>query len=88
MKQPTSPQDMNQEQVKNILKFIDASQSEAIKDRIFSQLRHISWAMRAAVQSSSWSEIGGQNGLHCFGQHGFVVRRRLGRLCFAKSTAS
>ena len=40
MKQPTSPQDMNQEQVKNILKFIDASQSEAIKDRIFSQLGH------------------------------------------------
>lgn len=32
------PQEMNQEQVKNLLRFIDSSQSEAIKDSIFSQL--------------------------------------------------
>jgi hypothetical protein len=38
MKKPHIPQDMNQEQVKNILKFIDASQSESVKNRIFSQL--------------------------------------------------
>jgi len=40
MKKPQVPQEMNQEQVKNILKFIDASQSEAVKDSIFSQLGH------------------------------------------------
>jgi hypothetical protein len=34
------PQPMNQEQVKNVLKFIDASQSEPVKNRIFSQLGH------------------------------------------------
>jgi hypothetical protein len=34
------PQEMNQEQVKNILKFVDASQSEAVKHSIFSQLGH------------------------------------------------
>ena len=38
MKTPHRPQDMNQEQVKNILKFIDASQSESVKTRIFHQL--------------------------------------------------
>jgi hypothetical protein len=32
------PQPMNQEQVKNILKFIEATQSEQVKDEIFSQL--------------------------------------------------
>jgi hypothetical protein len=34
------PQEMNQEQVKNVLKFIDASQSESVKNSIFSQLGH------------------------------------------------
>ena len=34
------PQKMCQEQVKNILKFIDASQSEGVKSSIFSQLGH------------------------------------------------
>jgi hypothetical protein len=34
------PQEMNQEQVKNILKFVDASQSESVKHSIFSQLGH------------------------------------------------
>jgi len=34
------PQEMNPEQVKNILKFVDASQSEAVKHSIFSQLGH------------------------------------------------
>ena len=32
------PQEMNHEQVKNILKFIDSSQSESIKESIFSRL--------------------------------------------------
>jgi hypothetical protein len=32
------PQEMNQEQVKNIFKFIEASQSEPVKESIFSQL--------------------------------------------------
>jgi hypothetical protein len=32
------PQEMNQAQVRNILKFIDASQSESAKNSIFSQL--------------------------------------------------
>ena len=40
MKKPHTYQEMNQEQVKNILKFIDASQSESVKDSIFSQLGH------------------------------------------------
>ena len=40
MTQPASSQDMNQEQVKNILQFIDAAQSESVKDSIFSQLGH------------------------------------------------
>ena len=40
MKKPYVPQEMNQEQVKNILKFIDASQSESVKNSIFSQLGH------------------------------------------------
>jgi len=35
MKKPHVPQEMNQEQVKNILKFIDASQSESVKNNIF-----------------------------------------------------
>jgi hypothetical protein len=34
------PQEMNQEQVKNILKFIDALQDESVKESIFSQLGH------------------------------------------------
>ncbi len=34
------PQDMNHDQVKNILKFIDASQSEPVKQSIFTQLGH------------------------------------------------
>ena len=38
MKKTHLPIEMNQEQVKNILKFIDASQPEAVKERIFSQL--------------------------------------------------
>jgi hypothetical protein len=33
-------QDMNPEQVKNLLKFIDASQSEPVKNSIFGQLGH------------------------------------------------
>jgi hypothetical protein len=36
---PTPPE-MNADQVKNILKFIDASQSETVKASIFSQLGH------------------------------------------------
>lgn len=40
VKKPHMPQEMNQEQVKNILKFIDASQSESVKNSIFSQLGH------------------------------------------------
>jgi predicted ArsR family transcriptional regulator len=40
MKKPQVPQEMNQEQVKNILKFIDASQSKAVKNTIFSRLGH------------------------------------------------
>lgn len=38
MKKPHIPQEMNQEQVKNILKFVDASQDEHVKKSIFSQL--------------------------------------------------
>ncbi len=34
------PQEMNQDQVKNILKFIDALQDESVKESIFSQLGH------------------------------------------------
>jgi hypothetical protein len=40
MKKPHIPQEMNQEQVKNILKFIDVSQDESVKESIFSQLGH------------------------------------------------
>jgi len=40
MKQSPLPQDMNQTQVINILKFIEASQSDSVKERIFSQLGH------------------------------------------------
>jgi hypothetical protein len=40
MKKKHTPQDMNQEQVRNILKFIDASQNEAAKESIFRQLGH------------------------------------------------
>ena len=40
MTQQSGPQEMNQEQVKNILRFIDASQSETVKNSIFSQLGH------------------------------------------------
>ena len=40
MKKPHIPQEMNQEQVKNILKFIEASQDETVKESIFSQLGH------------------------------------------------
>ena len=40
MKKQPSPQEINQEQVKNVLKFIDASQSESVKNAIFSQLGH------------------------------------------------
>ena len=40
MKQQPIPQEMNQEQVKNTLKFIDASESESVKNSIFSQLGH------------------------------------------------
>jgi hypothetical protein len=32
------PQEMNHEQVKRLLKFVDSSQSEAVKESIFSQL--------------------------------------------------
>jgi hypothetical protein len=38
MKKPHVPQEMNQEQVKNILKFIDTSQSEPVKNSVFGQL--------------------------------------------------
>lgn len=38
MNKKHTPQDMNQEQIKNILKFIDATQSENIKKIIFNQL--------------------------------------------------
>src|SRR5512137_1384837 len=40
MKKPHIPQEMNQDQVKSILKFIDVSQSETVKDSIFGQLGH------------------------------------------------
>ena len=40
MKKQPSPQEINQEQVKSVLKFIDASQSESVKNAIFSQLGH------------------------------------------------
>ena len=40
MKKSHIPLEMNQEQVKNILKFIDASQDESVKKGIFSQLGH------------------------------------------------
>jgi hypothetical protein len=40
MKKPHVPQAMNQDQVKNLLKFIDASQSETVKNSIFSRLGH------------------------------------------------
>jgi hypothetical protein len=40
MMQPSISQEMNPDQVINILKFIDATQSESVKDRIFSQLGH------------------------------------------------
>ena len=40
MKKSHIPQEMNPEQVKNILKFIDALQDESVKESIFSQLGH------------------------------------------------
>ena len=40
MKKSHTPQEMNQEQVKNILKFIDASPDESVKKSIFGQLGH------------------------------------------------
>jgi hypothetical protein len=40
MKRQSTPQEMNQEQVRNILRFIDDSQSEVVKASIFSQLGH------------------------------------------------
>jgi hypothetical protein len=40
MKKKYIPQDMNQEQVCNILKFIEMSQSETVKGSIFQQLGH------------------------------------------------
>jgi predicted ArsR family transcriptional regulator len=40
MKKSHVPQEMNQEQVRNVLKFIEASQSESVKKDIFSQLGH------------------------------------------------
>ncbi len=40
MKKPHIPQEMNSDQVKNLLKFIDASQSEPVKSNIFSRLGH------------------------------------------------
>ena len=38
MKKKHIPQDMNQAQVQNLLKFIDTSQSEVVKESIFQQL--------------------------------------------------
>ncbi len=40
MQKQSIPQEMNQEQVKNVLRFVDASQSEAVKAAIFGQLGH------------------------------------------------
>ena len=40
MKKKHTPQEMNQEQVRNILKFIDASQDEGVKESVFSRLGH------------------------------------------------
>lgn len=40
MKKTHKYQEMNQEQVRNIIKFIDASQSESVKKNVFSQLGH------------------------------------------------
>ncbi len=38
-KQPT-PQEINQEQMKNVLKFVDTSQSEPVKSALFGRLGH------------------------------------------------
>lgn len=40
VKKPQIPQEMNQEHATNILKFIDNTQSEPVKNGIFSQLGH------------------------------------------------
>jgi hypothetical protein len=40
MKEPHTYQAMSQDQVKNILKYIDASQDEPVKEDVFSQLGH------------------------------------------------
>jgi len=40
MKKKHTPQDMNKEQVQNILKFIETSQSETVKESVFNQLGH------------------------------------------------
>jgi len=40
MKKKHVPQEMHPEQVRNVLRFIDASQSEAVKESIFNQLGH------------------------------------------------
>jgi predicted ArsR family transcriptional regulator len=40
MKKTHVPQEMNQEQVKNVLRFIDTSQDESVKESVFSQLGH------------------------------------------------
>jgi hypothetical protein len=40
MKRKHTPQAMNHEQVRNILKFIEASQTESVKESIFRQLGH------------------------------------------------
>jgi hypothetical protein len=53
MKKAHIPQEMNQEQVKNILKFIEASQSESVKNSIFSQLGYECFYAR---QLDGWME--------------------------------
>jgi hypothetical protein len=40
MKKSHVPQEMNQEQVKNLLKFIENSEPDVVKERIFCQLGH------------------------------------------------
>ena len=40
MKKAHTSQEMNQEQIRNILKFIEASQEDTVKEQIFSQLGH------------------------------------------------
>ena len=66
MKKAHVPQDMNQEQVQNILKFIEDTQSDSVTHNIFSQLGYEcfharkldKWILykRESQQQPSWAE--------------------------------